>query len=78
MKLHDLIHQFESDAGTQLRFHTIMAVVWIGAMVAIPFFPQLYGHGIAALIIEEISLYANFSTEYGAMSAAIAALKEKS
>lgn len=73
----NLIHSFESNPYTQLRFHTIMASVWIGAMIAIPFFPALYGHGVAPLIIEEVSLYANFATEYGSMSAAIAAQKEK-
>lgn len=72
----NLIHSFESNPKTQLKFHTIMAVVWLGAMTVIPFVPVLYGHGIAPLIIEEISLYANFATEYGAVSAAIAAIKE--
>lgn len=76
MKIHDLIHRFESDPDTQLKFHTVMAVIWLVAMVGIPFVPALYGHGVAPLIIEEISLYANFATEYGAMSAAIAAKKE--
>lgn len=73
--LKKFIRNFESNPYTQFRFHTVMACIWLLSMMAIPFFPSLYGHGIAPLIIEEISLYANFATEYGSMSAAIAAQK---
>lgn len=77
MSFKSSIHNFESNPQTQFKFHLRMTVFWVITMVAIPFVPALYGHGIAPLIIEEISLYANAATEYGAMSAAIAAQGSK-
>lgn len=74
-KIKNIIHGFESDPFVQFKFHSVMACIWLIGILTIPFIPALYGHGIAALIIEEISLYANFATEYGSMSAAIAAQK---
>ncbi len=70
------VRQFEEDARTQVRFHIRMAWVWAICMVILPFIPVLYGHALAALIIQEISLYANWATELGALSAAQASSKQ--
>lgn len=75
MKVHDIIHRFESDPATQLKFHTVMTCFWMVGGVAVLFLPSLWSHSLGILVVLEVSLYANFATEYGAMSAAIAALK---
>ncbi len=69
------IDQFENDARTQVKFHIFMAWVWFACMVLIPFVPVLWGWTLPALIIQEVSLYANWSTEIGALTAAQASLK---
>jgi len=67
------IHTLEYDAGSQYKFHLFWAWLWFMAIVAIPFIPKAWGHSIPALIIQEVSLWANFATHFGAMSAALAA-----
>ncbi len=69
------IQQFQDDAKTQVKFHIIMAWVWFAVGCLIPFFPVLYGYALPALLIQEISLYANWATELGALAAAQASLK---
>jgi hypothetical protein len=69
-----VLNDFENDARTQVRFHLIMAWFWLGGMVATLFIPTFHGQ-MAALLIMEVSLYANFSTEFGALAAAQASLK---
>lgn len=67
------ISLLEHDAQTQYKFNRFWALVWSLTMVAIPCVPTLYAHSVSALIIQEISLWANFATHFGAMSAALAA-----
>lgn len=67
------VHNLEYDAATQYRFHFFWAWLWFLALVAIPLFPMAWGHSVPALIIQEVSLWANFATHFGAMSAALAA-----
>ena len=68
------IHDLEYEAKTQYKYHRTASIFWLGTMVLIPFIPYLYGGDIGILIILEVSLYANFGTEFGAMSAAEAAV----
>lgn len=67
------VHGLEYDPHIQYRFHQTFAILWFCALWVLPFFPKLYGHSVSALIIQEISLWANFATDFGAMSAALAA-----
>lgn len=67
------VNLLEHDARSQYKFNRFWAMIWSITMLAIPFIPTLYGHTISALIIQEVSLWANFATHFGAMSAALAA-----
>jgi hypothetical protein len=71
------IHALEYDPAAQYKFHFFWTWVWFLAMIALPFFPTLWGYSVPALIIQEISLWANFATHFGAMSAALAAKHTK-
>lgn len=67
------VRLLEHDASHQYRFNRFFAIVWGIAMIVIPFDATLYGHNISALIIQEISLWANFATHFSGMSSALAA-----
>lgn len=67
------VHQLEYDPAMQYRFHFALTWFWFLTMVALPFVPVLWGHTLPALVVQEISLWANFATHFGAMSAALAA-----
>jgi hypothetical protein len=67
------VNHLEHDPRSQYRFNRFWALLWGLGIITIPFFPTLYAHTISALIIQEISLWANFATHFGAMSAALAA-----
>jgi hypothetical protein len=67
------VKSLEYDPHAQYRFHQTFTVIWIIAMIGLPFCGVLYAHNISSLIIQEISLYANFTTDFGAMSSALAA-----
>lgn len=67
------IHDLEYNASAQYKFHFYCAWIWFLILLAIPFIPQAWGHSISALIIQEMSLWANFATHFGAMSSALAA-----
>lgn len=71
-------HKLEHDAQTQYKFNRSFAMLWFCGMCAIPCLPTLYAHNIASLIIIEISLWANFATHFGAMSASLAAMNTTS
>jgi hypothetical protein len=62
----------------QLAFHTFMSIFWLVAMVFVPFLSTFRNwHDstiLAALLIMEVSLYANFATEFGAVSSSQAAV----
>lgn len=68
------IERLEYDPATQYRFHFGLTWFWFVMMLLLPFIPTLYGGQLAPLIIEEISLWANFATHLGSMSSALAAL----
>jgi len=67
------VQHLEHDPHSQYRFNRFWALMWGIGIIVIPFFPTLYAHTLSALIIQEISLWANFATHFGAMSAALAA-----
>lgn len=67
------IHRLEYDPAAQYRFHFVLTWTWFLTMIGLPFLPSLWGHNLPALIIQEISLWANFATHFGGMSAALAA-----
>jgi hypothetical protein len=67
------ITRLEYDPATQYRFHFAATWLWFVAIVVVPFFPSLYAHQLPALIIQEVSLWANFATHFGSMSSALAA-----
>ena len=78
--LKSLLHDFEENPATQVRFHWFMMIFWIcnaivGATVAI-----LWPHTwvtIGVLYVFLLSIYANWDTDYGAVSAAQASLKSE-
>lgn len=72
------VHNLEYNAATQYKFHFFWAWTWFAVLIAIPFFPQAWGHSISALIIQEVSLWANFATHFGSMSSALAAKHQES
>ena len=54
----------------QLAFHTFMSGFWLIMMIIIPFIHTFQGSSnLAALLIMEVSLYANFATEFGSIAA---------
>lgn len=65
------LHALEYDPHVQYRFHQSFMFFWVIAMAGVWFMPAF--HDIAARLIMEVSLYANFATDFGAMSAALAA-----
>lgn len=68
--------EFENDAKTQAKFHQRMSYFWILTMLLAPlaFFPR-DTTSLIQLLILEVSLYANFATEFGALSGAQASMK---
>lgn len=71
--------RFETDVKLQLKIHQIASYVWIVnfvlAVIVFFAFPGLWAHA-SVLYLVLVSLYANFATDYGAVSAALAANKE--
>ena len=66
------IRALEYNAKTQYKFHRAWAIFWFATMLVVPFFSTLRT-SIPALLILEASLWANFATHFGGMSAALAA-----
>ena len=68
--------RFETDTALQLKIHQIASYVWIVnffmALFVFFAFPGFWAHA-SVLYLVLVSLYANFATDYGAVSAALAA-----
>lgn len=67
-----LKHTFEYDPIFQTKFHLFMSYLWIANMfIAVAVFVFLQGLWLKAsiLYLVIVSLYANFATDYGAVSA---------
>lgn len=71
-KLHDLKHKFEYDPKFQTTLHIRMSYFWLFnmAVVVLVFFfaPGIWAQA-SILYLVLVSLYANFATDYGAVSA---------
>lgn len=70
------IHDFESNPQTQYKIHMAFTYVWLLnmalALSVYMFAPGLWSKA-SVLYLVLVSLYANFATDYGAVSAAEAA-----
>jgi len=74
-----LMRRVEGRPATQYNFHKIMSRVWLVCMpVTIPIvlFAPAFWAKIGVLLVAEISYYANFATDSGAMAAANASTSE--
>jgi hypothetical protein len=72
------IREFEEDAKTQARFHLVMAYFWIANFPIVLYVfayqkPIWDKYGVFYVLIA--SLYANFATDFGALSGAQASMK---
>ena len=68
-------HKIQTDPAWQFRFNGSFVIVWAIAMVGVLFLPTFWGvANLPALLIMEVSLWANFATHFGAMSAGLAAM----
>jgi hypothetical protein len=76
MRFHsDLLERIEGDPALQYRIHKVMSRVWIvSAIVTVPIviWAPIFWAKVGILLVAEISYYANWSTDNGAMSAASA------
>ena len=74
------IKDLETNPHTQFKVHQIGAIYWLinFPLVVMLFFlfPQLWVQ-VGVFITLVYSIYANFATDYGAMSSAMAAFKEE-
>ncbi len=78
-KLRVLLRRVEGRPATQYGFHKIMSRVWLACMaVTVPvviFLPAFWAK-IGILWVAEISYYANYATDAGAMASANASTDE--
>ena len=71
-----IIREFETNAQEQAKFHLTMAYFWLFTMGAAPLaFPPHDTPTFVQLLILEVSLYANFATEFGALAGSQASSK---
>lgn len=72
------VHDFEEDAATQIRIHKWFIRFWLVNFIAATavFFiaPEIWAR-LSVYYLVAISLYANFATDYDALSASQASLK---
>lgn len=75
------ISHLDHDPRTQFKLHRVMTLIWFGAMVGLTIaFPATSGFGSHFTVGTTwmlfftlwVSLYANFATDYDAMSASLA------
>jgi hypothetical protein len=56
------------DPAVRYRYHIYATVFWVVMFFVMPFLPCFWGtSNLAALLIMEVSIYANASTEFGAI-----------
>lgn len=71
-----LIKDFETNPAVQYRIHMTFTYVWLVNMLVVLlvflYLPEVWIR-LSVLYLLLVSLYANFATDYGAVSAAIAA-----
>jgi hypothetical protein len=74
-----ILHDFEYDPKVQYKVHLVAMWVWtfsIITVVGLFTFANHFWQVVSVLYLVVISLYANWATDYGAMSAALAAKAE--
>ncbi len=75
--LKSLIRDFEENPATQVRFHWIMMIFWmfnaLAGAVCLVLWPAEWVK-IGVFYVFLLSIYANWDTDYGAVSAAQASL----
>jgi len=79
MGVKGFVRRFEGRPQTQYTFHRIMSRIWLSCMiVTIPvvIFAPVFWAKIGILLVAEISYYANYATDTGAMAAANASTEE--
>ena len=69
-----IAHKLSVDPLWQFKFNAFFSVLWLISMVIIPFIPFLWGNSVAALIIVEVSLWANFASHFGALGANLSSI----
>jgi hypothetical protein len=71
-----IVKDFEYNPVTQYKVHLVAMWVWTASMVTVVClftFANHFWQVVSVLYLVLISLYANWATDYGAMSAALAA-----
>ena len=71
-----IVHDFEYDPKVQYKVHLVAMWVWTFSMITVVClftFANHFWQVVSVLYLVLISLYANWATDYGAMSAALAA-----
>lgn len=71
-----VIHDLEYNPQTQYKIHLYAAMFWIFNAVIVTLAMVLFNdfwQQIAVFYVAIVSLYSNFATDYGAMSASLAA-----
>lgn len=79
MKLGALVRRVEGKPSTQYAFHRFMSRVWLVCMVVtipVVVFAPTFWVKIGVLLVAELSYYANYATDTGAMAAANASTTE--
>jgi hypothetical protein len=74
-----VLHDFEYDPKVQYKVHLVAMWVWTFSMITVVClftFASHFWQVVSVLYLVLISLYANWATDYGAMSAALAAQQE--
>lgn len=73
-----IIKEFEDDAKTQAKFHLSMAWFWLAnfpIVVYIFVYQPAFWNKYGVFYVLIASLYANFATDFGALSGAQASMK---
>lgn len=68
------VHRLEYDPVTQFKFHFFFTWFWFLTLCSVPWISKLYGRNLGVLIIEEVSLWANFVSHMTALGSAIAGI----
>lgn len=74
-----VLHDFEYNPRTQYKVHLVAMWVWTFSMITVVClftFANHFWQVVSVLYLVVISLYANWATDYGAMSAALAAMEQ--
>lgn len=69
--LFGVIHEFEVDPVEQYRFHLFMTWMWLFSMLAVTQV-HAFDQNTAALMIMEVSLWANFASHFTAVGSSLA------